>query len=106
MPAATRKGDSTSGICNLGLPCCPHSRSGTNEEVSPDVFINGIGAHRKGDTGPTNCPHSGTFQSVGCSSTVFINGRGATRIGDSTVCILCGQPGSHVSGSTNVFIGG
>ena len=106
MPAATRKGDSTSGICDLGLPDCPHSRSGTNSVVSPDVIINGRGAHRQGDTGPTNCPHGGTFQSVGCSSTVFINGKGATRIGDSTTCVVCGQPGSHVSGSPNVFIGG
>ena len=106
MSAATRKGDSTSGTCNLGLPCCPHGRSGTNSEVSQDVFINGIGAHRQGDTGPTNCPHGGTFRSVGCSSTVFINGRGATRIGDSTICMGCGMPGGHVSGSPNVFIGG
>ena len=106
MPAVTRDGDSTTGICNLGLPCCPHSRSGTNSEVSPDVFVNGLGVHRKSDTGPTHCPHSGTFQSVGCSSTVFVNGRGVTRIGDSTVCIVCGQPGNHVSGSPNVFVGG
>ena len=106
MPAATRLGDSTSGVCDLGLPDCPHSRSGTNAVVSGDVNINGLGAHRKNDTGPTNCPHGGTFQSVGASSTVFINGRGATRIGDSTVCVVCGQSGSHVSGSPNVFIGG
>ena len=106
MPAATRLSDSTTGICDLGLPCCPHGRSGTNGTVSSDVFINGRGAHRQGDTGATNCPHGGTFQSVGASATVFINGRGATRIGDSTVCIVCGQSGSHTSGSGNVFIGG
>ena len=106
MPAATRLGDSTVGTCNVGLPCCPHGRSGTNAEVSPNVIINGLGAHRKGDTGPCNCPHGGTFQSVGASGTVLINGRGATRIGDSTVCMGCGQRGSHVAGSPNVIMGG
>ena len=106
MPAATRFGDSTVGTCNVGLPCCPHGRGGTNAEVSPNVVINGLGAHRKADTGPCNCPHGGTFQSVGASATVLINGRGATRIGDLTVCQSCGQSGSHVAGSPNVIIGG
>ena len=54
MPAAARLGDSEAGTCNLGLPCCPHGRAGTNGTVSRDVFINGLGAHRKGDTGPCN----------------------------------------------------
>lgn len=106
MPAVTRINDSTTGICDMGLPCCPHGRSGTNVEVSADVFINGRGAHRKGDTGSCNCPHGGAFQSVEASATVFINGRGVTRIGDATVCKSCGQSGSHTSGSANVFVGG
>ena len=106
MPQATRLGDSTSGVCDIGLPCCPHGRSGTNSVVSPNVLINGLGAHRRGDTGPCNCPHGGTFVSVGASATVFIKNRGATRIGDSTVCQACGQNGSHVAGSLNVIIGG
>ena len=37
---ATRIGDVTSGVCDLGLPCCPHGRTGTNSEGSPNVFIN------------------------------------------------------------------
>lgn len=106
MPAATRLGDGTTGTCNVGLPCCPHGRSGSNSAVSGDVFINGLGAHRRSDTGPTNCPHGGTFQSSGASSTVFVNGRGITRIGDATVCISCGMGGSHTGGSPNVFAGG
>ena len=106
MPAATRLGDTTTGVCDLGLPDCPHSRTGTISVVSGDVFINGLGAHRKDDTGPTNCPHGGTFQSVAASGTVFINGKGAVRVGDATTCVVCGQPGSHTSGSGNVFIGG
>ena len=106
MPAATRQGDTTTGVCNLGLPCCPHGRTGTNAEVSGNVFINGQGAHRLGDTGSISCPHGGTFQSVAASGTVFINGKGAVRVGDATICLVCGQSGSHDSGSGNVFIGG
>ena len=106
MSNATRINDGTTGICDVGEDCCPHERAGTNATGSPDVFINGLAAHRRGDTGPTNCPHAGTFRSVGCSSTVFINGRGATRISDGTVCIVCGCGGEHSSGSPNVFIGG
>ncbi|TWH45889.1 PAAR domain-containing protein [Sporomusa sp. KB1] len=106
MPAVTRRGDGTTGICNPGLPCCPHGRSGTNQEASPNVFVNGLPLHRKGDSGPTNCPHGGIFESVAGSATVMINGHPATRIGDATTCQICGQPGSHTSASPNVFIGG
>lgn len=106
MPAATRIGDGTTGTCDLGLDCCPHGRSGTNTTGSPNVFINGLAAHRQSDTGGTNCPHGGTFITTGGSSTVFINGRPATRIGDATTCQACGKAGAHTSGSGNVFIGG
>lgn len=36
----SRVGDSTSGICNVGLPCCPHGRFGTICEGSPNININ------------------------------------------------------------------
>ncbi len=106
MPAAARKGDSETGTCDLGKGCCPHTRNGSNGTVSANVIINGLGAHRLGDTGPCNCPHSGTFQTTGSSSTVFINGKGAVRIGDATTCKTCGKGGQHTTGSPNVFIGG
>lgn len=106
MPATTKVGDSTTGICDMGLDCCAHSRSGTNAVGSPDVNINGSPAHRLGDTGPCNCPHGGTFASTVGSGTVFVNGQPLTRIGDTTTCQSCGQSGSHVSGSSNVFAGG
>ena len=106
MPAVTRVGDSTAGVCNVGLPCCPHGRSGTNSVGSPNVFVNGQPLHRLTDTGPCNCPHGGTFASNSGSSSVFVNGKPATRIGDTTVCQSCGQSGSHVAGSPNVFVGG
>lgn len=106
MPAAARLGDNEAGGCDFGKPCCPHGRTGTNTEASENVFINGRGAHRKGDTGSCNCPHGGIFATVGGSGSVFINGRAATRIGDETNCQSCGQGGNHTTGSSNVFIGG
>lgn len=105
MSAVTRVGDSTTGICDLGLPDCPHSISGTNSIGSPNVFINGKPAHRQGDIGSTNCPHGGTFTSVIGSSSVFVNGKPLTRIGDTTNCNTCGQSGTHNTGSPNVFAG-
>lgn len=99
----TRIGDGTSGICDAGEKCCPHSRSGTNSSGSPDVYINQKQAHRLGDSGSCNCPHGGSYQSTSGSSTVFVNGRALTRIGDATTCQSCGKTGSHVSGSANVF---
>lgn len=104
MPAATRIGDGTVGVCNVGAPCCPHGRAGNNGSGSPDVVINGMRAHRLDDTGPCNCPHGGTFASRTASPTVFVNGKPLTRLGDTTVCQGCGQPGHHVSGSPNVFV--
>ena len=99
MPAVTRIGDTTSGTCNKGLPCCPHGRTGTNGTASPNVTVNGIQLHRLNDTGPTNCPHAG-------SGTVTCNGRPVVRVGDATVCQSCGLGGTHVSGSPNVTAGG
>lgn len=105
MPAVTRIGDGTVGTCNLGLPCCPHSRAGNNSVGSPNVTVNGKPVHRLTDTGPCNCPHGGTFASVSGSSTVTVNGLPITRIGDTTQCQSCGMSGNHVEGSPNVTSG-
>lgn len=106
MPAVARIGDTTTGVCNKGLPCCPHGRTGTDATASPNVTVNGIPLHRLHDTGPTNCPHGGTFESVVGSNTVTCNGRRVVRIGDATVCQSCGMGGTHSSGSPNVTAGG
>lgn len=106
MPAVCRNGDATTGICDLKLPCCSHARTGTISVVSGNVFCNGLGVHRLQDTGPTNCPHGGTFVTTAGSGSVFVNGRPVIRIGDATVCMSCGQPGHHTTGSGNVFAGG
>lgn len=104
MPEATRITDKTTGTCNLGLDCCPHSRSGTNNTGSPNVYINDLSCHRLGDTGPTNCPHGGTFESTEGSPNVFVNDKPKTRITDTTICQNCGQSGNHVTGSPNVIV--
>jgi len=95
MPGASRLGD----ICT-GHSCFPPR---SNSTASSNVFVNGIGWHRRGDGWVTHCCgkscHGGSL--IGSSSSVFINGRGAGRIGDSVSC------GSAVaSGSINVFAGG
>ena len=43
MPSAVRDGDATTGICNKGLPCCPHGRTGTVSVTSGNVYVNGKG---------------------------------------------------------------
>lgn len=96
MPKATRMGD-----MDTGHDSCPPTALVT---ASENVFINGKGAGRMGDTyAPHGCDihptHAGAIASG--SSTVFINGKAAGRIGDA---VSCG--GSVAEGSPNVFIGG
>ena len=107
MALATVIGNTTFGICDVGEEdCCPHDRTGTNEEGSGDVFIEGKPVHRQGDGGSIMCPHGGFFKSTSASGSVFVNGRGVTRIGDGTTCVGCGQPGNHADGCATVFVGG
>jgi uncharacterized Zn-binding protein involved in type VI secretion len=92
MPAVTRKGDAGSGH-----GCFPARPS---IEGSPDVFINGIPAHRKDDAWDTHCCgpvcHDGKLAAG--SPTVFVNGKPLGRVGDPVDC------GSTVfEGSPNVF---
>ena len=97
MPPVTRQGDKCTGH-----DCWPPRNSTSG---SPNVFINGAAAHRLNDSGSCNCPHGGNYSSTSASATVFVNGMGLTRIGDETTCNSCGEKGSHVSGSENVFAG-
>lgn len=76
-------------------------------EGSPDVFINGRPACRKGDTVTVHVYPSGRFCPAHAptvaegSVSVFINGRPAARVGDSiNSCTSIAQ------GSTDVIIGG
>ncbi len=106
MPAAARATDSTNGTCDIGSKCCPHSRNGSCSDGSPNIIINGLSAHRHGDSGNCHCPHGGTFKTSDGAATVFFNSLPAARINDSTVCQGCGQTGRITSGSSNVFIEG
>lgn len=93
MPAATRLGDISSGHdCFPGRP---------NIEASGDVFINGLGAHREGDSWAVHScetAHDGVLTSG--SPTVYVNGRPLGRIGDP---ISCGDVVAQ--GSPTVFAG-
>lgn len=96
MSSATRLGD-----LDTGHDACAPT---TLITASTDVFINGKGAGRVGDSyaahGCIDHPsHSGVIASG--SSSVYINGKPAGRIGDP---VSCG--GSVAQGSSNVFIGG
>ena len=94
MPAAHRHSD----ICS-GHGCWPPR---PNNGASPNVFVNGLGWHRKGDPWlPHTCPpipetHSGVAAQG--SPTIFVNGLPACRIDDP---VSCGS--SMATGSPDVF---
>lgn len=94
MPAVVRLGD----ICT-GHGCFPPR---PNVQASGDVFVNGIGAHRRGDAWGVHCCGicHGSVLAVG-SSTVFVNGQQLARIGDA---VACGSAAAQ--GSPTVFAGG
>lgn len=93
--AAARLGDSCSG--HADYPPRP------NNEGSDNVFINGIPAHRQGDSYEIHCdPDNDCHADVlaNGSGTVYFNGKQAGRIGDPVAC------GSVIAeGSDNTFIG-
>ncbi|MBS9781206.1 MAG: PAAR domain-containing protein [Gammaproteobacteria bacterium] len=95
MPAVARLGDA-----DTGHSCFPPRG---NSSASSNVFVNGRGAHRQGDSYPAHScpdcpPHPGAL--AGGSGTVFVNGKPLGRVGDA---VSCG--GSVASGSSNVFAG-
>ena len=96
MPAVTRITD----ICTGHGPWPPRPATG----ASGDVFVAGLGAHRKGDPWAVHCApgpvcHGGALAAG--SSSVFVNGLPLGRIGDPIDC------GSRVAtGAATVFAGG
>jgi len=96
MPAVHRKGDTGSG--HGAFP------SRANNQGSPNVYVNGIAVHRKGDSWLQHCSpvmscHTSVLSSG--STTVFVNGLDIARIGDP---VACGS--TCATGSSNVFAGG
>ena len=78
-------------ISRLGDYCTGHGcwppRVGVS--ASPNVFVNGIKAHRIADPWNSHCcPVDGCHPGVVASGsgTVFINGKNAARIGDQIDC--------------------
>lgn len=94
MPGVVRYRDKCTG--HGGYPPRPNNKASTN------VFINSLGAHRRGDTWEEHCSgdscHGGT--TIGGSSSVFVNGKKLARKGDAIDC------GSYcLECSPNVFAG-
>ena len=83
MPKAVRLGDTSTGH-----PHCYPARPNTT--ASPDVIINGRGAHRIGDgwaihgACEDHTPHGGSAASG--SPTIIVNGKALCRIGDAIDC--------------------
>lgn len=93
---AVRLGD----VCT-GHDCHP---ARPNNSASPNVYINGLGAHRVGDSwAPHACPppapaHSSVLKAG--SPSVFVNGLSLGRVSDPIVCgSVCAE------GSPDVFVG-
>ena len=99
MPAAARLGDPTTGHGAFS----PRSSAATG---STDVFINGRGAVRVGDSWPEHSDgnssheHDPLSKQTTGSPTVFVNGQPLARIGDS---ISCGD--AVAAGSEDVISG-
>jgi len=95
MPAVVRYGDES---CGHG--CFPPR---PNDQASENVFVNGKGAHRLGDSYEIHCCgpvcHGGEASSG--SPNVFVNGKKLCRVGDS---VSCGD--TMCQGSPNVFCNG
>jgi uncharacterized Zn-binding protein involved in type VI secretion len=92
MAAAVRMGDRSAGHCFFPRP---------NISGSPNVFINGLGAHTLGGKWPIHIcgkkKHTSTTSQG--SPNVFINGKAMARVGDKLNCgDACAQ------GSPNVFV--
>ena len=99
MPLATCISHRTVGVCDIGLPCCAHGRSGTNSEgtelfESEDLLVHLLSHH-----GPTNCPHGGTFESVQGAELIEVEWLPVTLIGHTTQCVACGMTGNHTTGT-------
>ena len=106
LARAARPGDSERGICfGCSWPHCPRIRRGEIKEGSDNVFVEGKGATRMGDSGECQCAHNGEFLHIDGSGSVFVNGRPAVRVKDATLCQRCAMPGYVVDGASTVFFG-
>jgi uncharacterized Zn-binding protein involved in type VI secretion len=104
MPPAARGsgGDSVFSKTGSGRRCRSSLTTAT-DACSGDVFFNGKGAVRLGDTVAPHkiggCGDDGSGL-TSASGTVFVNGKGVGRIGDEYT-----GDNTISSGSSNIFIG-
>lgn len=105
MPEQTRVSDTANIKSDAhGCPGCPHNCTGPAILGSPDVFVNSLPAHRKGDGGiHAACCAANLWTAKDGSGSVFVNGEPAMRKGDPTD--HCGGSGEITAGSGNVFTG-
>ena len=100
MPAIARKSGTDSIITGHGCDATTTTNVG-----SSSVFVNGIGACRKGDAimihtfpvGQSCIPHTAVINAG--SSSVFVDGIAIARLGDSA------DAGTITTGSSNVYAG-
>ena len=106
MPEAARLSDIAKGDPHAhGCPICPHAVQGPIVIGSTTVFINGLPAARKSDTGISiPCCGPNTFEITMGSGSVFIDGLEAARKGDMTSHCSIGT-GKIEMGSPDVMIG-
>ena len=91
-------------VARLGDRCTGHRcwPPRSNDQGSPNVFVNGIQIHRQSDHWIRHQCDDNSHDSVLCSgsASVFANGLAIGRLGDPICC------GSQVAGgSPNVFAG-
>ena len=105
MPEVSRQNDMAEAMADAhGNNCCPHYVTGPVTSASPDVFVNGLPAARKGDKGVhAPCCGKNSYEINAGSSTVFVNGKALARKGDATK--HCGSSGKLISGSADVISG-
>ena len=95
-------------VCRIGDKDLVHCSVPSRLGGSTNVFVNGIGVSRQGDSNTTHllppnippCPAHAAGIASG-SSTVKVNGKGCGRVGDG----ISGCT-SVAAGSSNVFAGG
>jgi uncharacterized Zn-binding protein involved in type VI secretion len=86
MPKVAR-GDAVD-VVNTGHPVCIEPGIIATLSCSDVVFIEGVGAHRFGDTNTphTHCPPIFSTTINSASPNVFVNGRALAREGDTYDC--------------------
>ncbi len=104
MPAAVRLSDialitGDAHVCYV----CPHTCLGPVISASTNVFINGLGAARKGDPGiHAVCCGPNTYTINEGSNNVYVNGKPLARLNDETK--HCGGNGKLITSSPNVNV--